>query len=1082
MKSSRRARWAAVAPIVLAAGSALAQHQYYYFHEPKPLPLNTALVAVYSADPAANIDAALASAGLDPRSRTASVMPGWSTAAVPAARQNGAGVAAAVDALSKSPGVGMASPVFVGMDGGPMFLPPEVLVQFDAGLTPAQCEAKIAAQGMTVATRNWDAAVMGPNSYIARVTTTDGFQALARTNALAVTPGVLFAEPSMIFTGHHDVVIPNDPSFSSSWCLNNTGQSGGTPNADMDGPEAWDYTLGGGVIDLIIDVGVLPTHPDLNLRLPGFDATGQNGAGAPVNSCDNHGTWVAGCVSAIINNAQGSCGMAPGARSCSARTFISTVPCNGGWTSNAQWTVDSLNFGVGIGARVTNNSNGYGFTSSAIDTAYTNTHNNNGVVHFASAGNNGTGVIGYPASSPSVNAVAAIDRTGNRAGFSQFGPGLAFSAPGVSIFSTDRSGGYAFVDGTSFASPNASAVACLVISRNSGLSAGSVEDIMAHTCKRTGQNSCGYNTDAGWGLVDGLFAALSAVAPPNNACASATLVEHSGTFYGSNYFASTDGSATCGSTGSNDVWWVVTPGTSGTVFVDTHGSTFDTVLSVYSGGCGGAQVACNDDDSFGFCGENSSVSFAAVAGTTYAIRVAGYFTDGSRSGGVQLNVSLPTPANDNCPGSIAITGTSVSGNNTGATDNGDATCGFNTGNDVWFTFQAPTTGTYSLDTCGSNFDTVISVHSACPGTTGNQIVCDDDAGSNGSCPFTLQSYLTFAGVAGTTYTIRLSGYNEHSGSYVLNIGYPAPANNNCGGAAAIGLGTTTGVTLGATNDGSSTCPGNAAPDVWFNFTAGCTATLALNLCGSDYDTVVAIYTGTCSALTLVGCNDDGAATHCTEYLPSYLEVPVTAGTTYKIRVGGFGANAGHYSLDLSYLPPANDTCATAAVAVAGPNPFSTCNATFNGPAGSCRPTATAPDVWFRFTPTRSGTWNANTCDPATNYDTVLSAYSGTCGALTELVCNDDSCGLSSRIAFPVTAGTTYHVRVSGFNTASGSGILTVIPPCPVDMNGDGVVNVADYLAFLSLYAAADPRADINGNGVINVADYLAFLALYAAGC
>jgi hypothetical protein len=57
-----------------------------------------------------------------------------------------------------------------------------------------------------------------------------------------------------------------------------------------------------------------------------------------------------------------------------------------------------------------------------------------------------------------------------------------------------------------------------------------------------------------------------------------------------------------------------------------------------------------------------------------------------------------------------------------------------------------------------------------------------------------------------------------------------------------------------------------------------------------------------------------------------------------------------------------------------------------------------------------------------------------------------------------------------------------IPPCPIDFNADGQVNVGDFLAFLGLYAAGDPRADIDANGSINVADFLAFLSAYSAGC
>jgi hypothetical protein len=65
----------------------------------------------------------------------------------------------------------------------------------------------------------------------------------------------------------------------------------------------------------------------------------------------------------------------------------------------------------------------------------------------------------------------------------------------------------------------------------------------------------------------------------------------------------------------------------------------------------------------------------------------------------------------------------------------------------------------------------------------------------------------------------------------------------------------------------------------------------------------------------------------------------------------------------------------------------------------------------------------------------------------------------------------------------GLGLPPVAPPaCQADINGDGQVNVQDFLAYLALYAAADPRADIDGSGAVNVQDFLAYLALYAHGC
>jgi lysyl endopeptidase len=81
----------------------------------------------------------------------------------------------------------------------------------------------------------------------------------------------------------------------------------------------------------------------------------------------------------------------------------------------------------------------------------------------------------------------------------------------------------------------------------------------------------------------------------------------------------------------------------------------------------------------------------------------------------------------------------------------------------------------------------------------------------------------------------------------------------------------------------------------------------------------------------------------------------------------------------------------------------------------------------------------------------------------------------------VTPG-TYIIRASRTLRWGGPYTLSISSPCAVDVNGDGSANVADYLAFLQLYAAADPRADFNGDGAINIADYLAFLAAYSTGC
>jgi subtilisin family serine protease len=130
----------------------------------------------------------------------------------------------------------------------------------------------------------------------------------------------------------------------------------------------------------------------------------------------------------------------------------------------------------------------------------------NGMVHFASAGNEFAQDVTYPASLSTVNAVGAIDSTGERASFSNRSVRLAFAAPGVNVLTTDRTGaaGYlgaswVFAVGTSFASPYAAGVAALTISARPSLSSEEVEWLMRDGARDLG--APGFDIDTGWGLV-----------------------------------------------------------------------------------------------------------------------------------------------------------------------------------------------------------------------------------------------------------------------------------------------------------------------------------------------------------------------------------------------------------------------------------------------------------------------------------------------------------------------------------------------------------------------------------------------------
>jgi subtilisin family serine protease len=153
-------------------------------------------------------------------------------------------------------------------------------------------------------------------------------EAIARYKGYA---SVLYAEPNYIVRkAQHVQLTPNDPNFTQLWGLHNTGQTGGTPDADIDAPEAWDITTGSSsVVVFVIDTGVDYNHPDLNANLwrnpgeipsNGIDDDGNGyvddvyGIDTYYNDTDpfdgdGHGTHVSGTIGAIGNNNVGVVGV-----------------------------------------------------------------------------------------------------------------------------------------------------------------------------------------------------------------------------------------------------------------------------------------------------------------------------------------------------------------------------------------------------------------------------------------------------------------------------------------------------------------------------------------------------------------------------------------------------------------------------------------------------------------------------------------------------------------------------------------------------------------------------------------------------
>ncbi len=290
-------------------------------------------------------------------------------------------------------------------------------------------------------------------------------------------------------------VLPNDPRLGDLWGLHNTGQSGGTVDADIDAPEAWDISTGSsGIVVGVVDTGVDYNHEDLaanvwrNLsEIPGngvdddgngyvddfYGIDAYNGDSDPMDD-NNHGTHVAGTIGAVGGNGIGVVGVNWQVR-LMALKFLGAS--GSGSTSGA---IECINYAVamvnrGVNVRVLSNSWGGGGYSTALEDAI-QTAANSGILFVAAAGNSATNNDAsphYPSSYdvPNVLAVASTDRYDLRSSFSSYGLATVdVAAPGSSVLSSISNNQYASFSGTSMATPHVSGIAALILASSPAMS------------------------------------------------------------------------------------------------------------------------------------------------------------------------------------------------------------------------------------------------------------------------------------------------------------------------------------------------------------------------------------------------------------------------------------------------------------------------------------------------------------------------------------------------------------------------------------------------------------------------------------
>ena len=325
--------------------------------------------------------------------------------------------------------------------------------------------------------------------------------------------GVRYAEPN--FIARASLADPNDPDLSKQWNLSKVQATAGWsvyPGA---------YTSGGGVRIAVVDTGVDSAHPDLadgRVRTDlGANCLSTSGCATGSALDDNgHGTHVAGIAAAATNNAVGVAGLAFDSSLVPVKVLDASG--NGPYSAIANgivWAVDH-------GARVVNLSLGGTGSSQTLCDAVT-TALQRGSIVVAAAGNNSSSAPFYPAACPGSIGVAATTSSDTRASFSNTGsPNVFVSAPGESIYSTYKGGGYATLSGTSMATPLVSALAALLAGEGPGRSVDDVKQVLATTSDKIGAgygsdpygtcSSCTWSSSFGYGRINA-FRALSQTAP-----------------------------------------------------------------------------------------------------------------------------------------------------------------------------------------------------------------------------------------------------------------------------------------------------------------------------------------------------------------------------------------------------------------------------------------------------------------------------------------------------------------------------------------------------------------------------------------
>jgi manganese oxidase len=425
-------------------------------------------------------------------------------------------------------------------------------------------------------------------------------------------------------------------------------------------------------------------------------------------------------------------------------------------------------------------------------------------------------------------------------------------------------------------------------------------------------------------------------------------------------------------------------------------------------------------------------------------------TDGGKEGGEAAAAAMTAaaaamalaPANDAFVYAQLIgaqMGTAY-GSNLGATkEPGEPFHAYNRGgSSVWFRWQAPATRSFDFSTEGSSFDTTLAVYTGASVSALYEVASNDETSATVST-----SRVTFDAVAGRVYYIAVDGYFDGysvaQGNVALKWNATTPPVNdafiNAQQLAATTAGSVTSTNRGATIEPYEPYHANddGGKSVWFRWQAPATGSIEFTTAGSNFDTLLGVYTGAAvNALTPVASNDEEdntAGVH-----TSRVVFNATAGAVYYIAVDGYfdgmSADWGDISLSWKVGPaaPANNNFATAQAISGNEGRITGYNWMSNKEAGEPAHAGNpgGRSVWYRFRAPGNGKVSFDTL--GSTVDTVMAVYTGTAvGALTAVASNDDADPAASvwtsRVTFEAGAGTTYYIAVDAWGGEAGTVVL-----------------------------------------------------------